>query len=284
MKKRMFKQICILFLTLTIFVANVQPAFAFSDKYKKLSGEQKYTEIKEQIIQSTHDLAEYKAADAYRDIVSAISEFNKLRDLVNRASHVDDVIDEVADRLDNIASTYERVSNLSGSLAKFRNGEFRHLKDMNGETFRTERELEREISRLQYENTRIRDRLPNTLDDIEKNNLEVSLKGNLSVINSLRAQIAIWNKFYEAQNRLSEKLDINARKVDSLFHILEVNSRVYREAANTTRLRKTAKGALDSLSSLGDLQNIVDDVQSSWTELDSLVNDISNAEFSINLD
>lgn len=286
MKRTLSKVVCLLFVLLIVFTGNIGAANAGNhpDKYRKLAGEEKFTEIKDQLVQSKQNLAQYKASETYQEIVNALNEFHRIRDVVKNASHVDDVIEEVADGFENIASTYEKVVKLGGDLIQYRRGELRYLKDMNRETFRTEQELERKIVSLQDQNKLLQAKLSSTLDEIEKNNIEVSFKGNASIINSLRGQMIIWKKFYDAQNRLYEKLNLNGRKIDSLIHVLEVNAKVYKEAATVTRLRKSAKGALDNLSSLGDIQSIIGDLQNSWTEVDDLVSDISNADFVIDID
>ncbi len=193
------------------------------------------------------------------------------------------MIDEVADGLNEISLTYENVSKIGKDLIKFRDGNFQHLQAMSNETIKTEKEIEKETLRLEEENKRLQKKLISDIDDIDKNNIQVSLKGNMSIINSLKGQSIIWKKFYEAQTNLLSKLKLNSRKVDSLLHILEVNSRVYKEAANVAKLRKTAKSALDNLSSLGDIQKIIGDLQNSWLEVDDLVSDISNAEFTVDI-
>lgn len=286
MRKILSKLFCLFFLILIAIIGNsgIANATNHRDQYRKLVGEQKFTEIKEQVVQSTQNLTQYKASDAYQEIVSAMNKFYKIRDVVKNSSHVDDVIEEVANGFETIASTYEKVVKIGEELKQYRKGELRYLKGMSGETLKTQQELERKIATLKDQNKLLQEKLLSALDDIERNNLEVSLRGNSSIINSLRAQTIIWRRFYEAQDQLYEKLNLNGRKVDSLIHVLEVNSRVYQEAANVTRLRKSAKGALDNLTSLGDLQNIIGDLQNSWTEVDDLISDISNAEFVIDID
>jgi len=284
MKNFFLKQILIWSLIIVVLVMNSGAAYASNDRYRKLDGEKKFSEIKEELINSTQNIAHYKASEANQELVKALSDFKKLRETVKKAQNIDDVIDEVADGLNEISLTYENVSKIGKDLIKFRNGNFQHLQEMSNETIKTEKEIEKETSRLEEENKRLQQKLISDIDEIDKNNVQVSIKGNMSIINSLKGQSMIWKKFYEAQTNLLSKLKLNSRKVDSLLHILEVNSRVYKEAANVAKLRKTAKSALDNLSSLGDLQKIIGDLQNSWVEVDDLVSDISNAEFTVDID
>lgn len=285
MERTSFKLFCLLCIILATFIFHIEAVNAANNKYqyRTLMGEQKFTEIKEQLVQSTHSLAQYKAVDAYLEIVNALNEFHQLRNTIKNSSNIDEVIEEVTDRFENISSTYERVAKLGSELINYRQGELRYLKGIGSETLRTQQEIERKIARLQSEDKLLRERLSSTMDIIERNNIKVSLKGNDSIINSLMAQADIWRKFYDAQNQLYDKLNLNGRNIDSLIHILEVNSKVYKEATNVIRLRKSARGALDNLSSLSDIQSIVFDLENSWTEVDDLISNISNAEFVISI-
>ena len=284
MKKYLFKVILICAILLLFLIGYVEQVNAANNGYKPLIGANEFSEIKEQVVHSAKGLSQHKAGDAYREIVKALNDFHKLREIVKRSSHIDDVIEEVADGLDGIAFTYEKVAGLDKELKTYRKKEFNHLEDMSGETLKNRQELELEISGLQDQNKLLKEKMLSAIDDIEEKNIEFSLKSNESVIASLRSQTIIWNKFYVKQDQLFSKFNLNGRKIDLLLHFLEVNARVYREAANVARLRKTAKGALDNLSSLSDIEDIIGDLQNSWTEVDNLVSDISEAEFIVDID
>lgn len=281
MKQEMFKQLFVLILVFLLTIINAGTAYASGDKYKKLEGEAKFTEIKESLVDSTNKISHYKAGDAYRELSGALKDFRKLHETVEKTKNIDDVIEDVANGLDDISITYDRVAKIGKDLVKFRNNNFKYLQSMTDETLKTAKQIARESSSLQEENKRLEKKLATEIDDIERNDIQISIRGNTSIINSLKGQAIIWSKFHEAQTNLLSKLQLNGRKVDSLIHILEVNARVYKEAANVAQLRKTAKSALDNLNSLGDIQSIIGDLQNSWLEVDDLVSDISNADFTI---
>jgi hypothetical protein len=281
MKRKIFKQLFLLSLVFFLSMVSAGNAYASGDKYKKLEGETKFTEIKENLVNSTNKLAHYKAGDAYRELSGALKDFKKLHETVEKTKNVDEVIEDVANGLADIAVTYDNVAKIGKDLVKFRDNNFKYLQSMTDETLKTAQQIARESSGLQEENKRLEKRLTGNIDDIERNDIQITIRGNTSIIKSLQGQAIIWSKFHEAQTNLLSKLQLNGRKVDSLIHILEVNARVYKEASNVAQLRRTAKTALDNLSSLGDIQSIIGDLQNSWLEVDDLVADISNADFTI---
>ena len=247
-------------------------------------GSYKFTSIKEEVLDSAQDLGRYKARDAYIAIVKSLEDLKKIHTLVKKSEHIDDVIGEVSDGLDQIASTYEKISNLAPSIIKNRKQELSHLQNSNRETLRTELELKQDIEKLKSENKLLQQRLAGVVDEIDSKNIKVSIQGNLSIINSLEGQRIIWGKFHQAQDKLFGSLKLNGRQLDYLLHVLEVNSRVYHEAANVARLRKSAKLALNNLGSLADIQSVIGDLQESWIEVDDIVSEISSAEFVIGID
>ena len=140
MKNFFLKQILIWSLIIVVLVMNSGAAYASNDRYRKLDGEKKFSEIKEELINSTQNIAHYKASEANQELVKALSDFKKLRETVKKAQNIDDVIDEVADGLNEISLTYENVSKIGKDLIKFRNGNFQHLQEMSNETIKTEKE------------------------------------------------------------------------------------------------------------------------------------------------
>lgn len=278
------RQIIIWIVVVTISLGFAGEAQA-ADKelYKQMTGRDKFAEIQKQVTHSSLNISNYKASDAYKDIANALNIFRQLHTQVQKATHVDDVIEEVADGLDRIATTYQKVAGFSTEMTQYRKGEFSYLQDVNGNTLKTQLELKEQIAKLESENKILQRKRNSVTDEIESKKFEISIQGNEYIINSLEAQCIIWEKFYLAQKKLLESLELNGRKVDLLLHLLQVNANVYHEAANVARLRRSAKGALDNLRSLADIQGIVSDLQDSWLQINDLVSKISEAEFVIDI-
>jgi hypothetical protein len=207
----------------------VNPSHATSIDYRQLKGEEKFTVIKNEIIDSEQSLSHYRADDAYNIIVRSLSEFQQLRRLLDQSKNPDDVIEKIADGLDTIASSYEDVTKLEKDILKNRRGIFSRLRDVGNETLRTQKQLDNKANSLTSENEKLQRRLNSNMDGISLQEIEVSLKGNESIIKSLKAQSLIWDKFYLKQDQLSEKLGLNGRKIDLLFHILDVNAALLHE-------------------------------------------------------
>lgn len=279
------KQISVLLMTLIILTSFVDKTFAGSiTQYEQMTGEEKFTEIKEQVTHSALNVSKYKASDAYKEINKALDDFQKINSLVQKTKHTDRIIDKVANGLEEVANTYENIANFTSDISSNRKEEFANLRIFKRESLKTEQELKNEIAKVKSNNHLIQKSLDVTSDEIEQRKMEVSLKGNQSIINSLEAQRIIWARFYRTQEKMLKSLNLNAKKIDLLLHVLNVNASVYREAANVARLRRSAKGALESLRSLTDIQDIVGDLENSWLEVNDIVSEISNAEFTLDIE
>lgn len=279
------KQITIWIMAFVIAISFVQTAQAGTvEQYERLTGEEKFIEIKDGVTHSAQNIYKCRASDVYKELEKASHDFQKISYIVQKSENIDDVIDKVADKFDKIANTYEKISNYSSDISSIRKTEFANLIIFKRETYKTEEELKNEIAQIKSKNSSINRQIESVLDEIERKKLEVSLKGNKSVINSLNAQRIIWEKFYQAQVKMLKPLKLNAKKIDLLLHILSVNSGVYHEAANVARLRRSAKSALENLGALADVQDVIFDLEDSWIEVSDIVSEISQAEFTIDIE
>ena len=257
--------------------------FDNTPQYDQENTEERFNAIKETVVGSTKAISNYGAVEAYKLINKSLEKFRDLYKQVKKAEYVDDVIDEVTDSLEEIATTYEKVASLKIDIAKYRGNKISKLSKAKDGTIKTVEDLNVELRQVLSENKSLKDKLSYTYDEIDKQKIEVSIKGNESIINSIEAQQEIWRRFHAAQNKLINRLELNGRKIDLLLHVLKTNAAVYREAANVAKLRRSAKAALKNLQSLSDIQNILGDLQNSWLEVNDLVSEISNADFNIEL-
>lgn len=282
-----FRQIFILFLAVIVFLSSVCVGEALAssrDEYKHLTGREKFSEIQENVRNSALSASNYKAKEVYKDIEKALADLQKIHRLVQESDDVDDVIEQVADGLSKIAETYKRVASLKDNINEYWRGEFSYLQDINIETLKTKEQLEKEINKFRLENNSLRRNLESSVDDIESNRLNIGIKANESIINSVDAKILIWNKFYEAQEKLLASLKLNSRRINLLLYALDKNAEVYNKAAEVARLRNSAKAALRNLNNLANIEDLIGDLQDSWLEVNSLVTEISTADFIIDID
>ena len=268
------------FFAITIMI----PLFSSADN--NINSEEKFNQIKNEVVSEARQVISFRANDAFSKIKNTLNDFRELRKTVKEAKSIDSVIDEVTNSLDEIATTYEEVAEMSTPIKTFRNEKINVLISNKNNTASTLTDISNKKGLVESENADFRKKLSDTslsLTETEKQKLDISIKGNNSIIKSLEAEEKIWGKFNQAQDSLLLRLNMNGEKVDLLLHALKTNASVYREAANVARLRKSAKDALNGLNSLSDIKDIIGDLQNSWLEVDDIVGEISNAELNVSM-
>ena len=230
-----------------------------------------FESIKEFLVDTVTDAQRVGAATTHALLRDNLYAFQQLKIRVDNTRHIDTVIDELATELDHIATNFERAARLRADYAhQTQEGEAR-LADKRMQTRRAIGDLEQRITSLQREID-----LADTGVSAERR--EVTRRANSSVINSLQTQIAIWRQFENTQQRLASSLKLSTEKVDFLLFVLEKNALVYREAANTAKLRQSVRLALSNLQALGAIENTLSDLATSWQEVDRIIGEIGRAE------
>ncbi len=243
--------------------------------------EQVFEDRKNSVFRSVDKISSYGASDALKEINDNIKKFNKVSKLVSQAKHVDDVIYEVADTLAEIAESYRNIAQKKNDIFNVHTKELENLEGIEKLNSNSIRSLQQKRKDLLQDISRMERSLISYVSETQKQKDLVSIQGHKSVIKSLEAQELMWVKFNEAQEKLIVKLRANSDSVGFFFHVLDVNAEVYQEAATTVKMRRSAKLALENLSNLVGLQDIISEMSNNWTGVDVLVQEISSADFRI---
>jgi hypothetical protein len=239
----------------------------------------RFREVQQKISDAVDEVRTFKAADAFMEIRACIQEFRNLRETVSQAEHIDDVINEVAEGLGRIAERYQRIADMKGAIKRNVASQIARLDRLRVESTDETARLRGEIRQASRAIERLEAQLVHEQDQTERMKLKLSIEGKKSVIKSLEGSIEVWEKFYQAQKKLEDRVRESTKKVDLLLHVLEVNAEVYRRAAETADLRKQANEAFNQLRELAQIGQLISEMRSSWTDVNELVGQISTADF-----
>ncbi len=254
---------------------------AIASESSSKNSEQVLEDRKNSVLQSVNKISSYGASDALEEINENIYKFNKVSKLVSQANHVDDVIYEVADSLGEIAQSYRNIAKKKNDIFNVHTKELDSLEGIEKLNSNSIRDLQQKRKALLEDVSRMERTLTSSVSETQKQKDLISIQGHKSVIKSLEAQELIWVKFNEAQEKLIVKLRANSDSVGFFFHVLDVNAEVYQEAATTVKMRRSAKLALENLSNLVGLQDVISEMSNNWTGVDVLIQEISSADFRI---
>lgn len=243
---------------------------------------EQFESIKEFLLNTVSESQRVGAATTYALLHENLSAFRQLKVQVDEAAHIDHVIDDLSAELDNIASNFEQAARLRSDYALHTAESDRDLHNKRRQTRAAIAEIERRISITQDELAAARIAAANataSASSIDYERSQITISASNSVLNSLQAQIEIWQRFEQAQERLVSTLKISTERVDFVLFVLENNARVYREASNTAQLRRNVRMALNDLQSLGAIESSLTDLAASWREVDQIVSEIGREEF-----
>lgn len=245
---------------------------------------QEFQKNQKDFVDTATSVTTYKAAEAYKKIRSNIDTFNSLYQLVNSAKHIDDIIDELADGLLEIAISYEQISQQRENIFSYRRKGINDLSGIKDNSIDRDRAIRTEITRIQRQNEQLRLSIQrNTEGSHQRTQDEITLRANEVVMKSLESQLIVWNKFTIHQERLIVEIENSNQPLELLMHIMEQNARVYREAYNAVKLRKEARIALQNLAALAEMGSLLGELQDTWEKLDKIIQDVSDFDFNVSL-
>ncbi len=236
-----------------------------------------FNEIKQSVLDTVSESQRVGAASTYRLLNENLAAFRALSTRVQQAPHMDDVIEELATELDQIAGNFEKAAKLRVRYSENTTDSRALMAAKHRETQAAINEITNRIRMTQAETRRAQNAFATT--DLERDKNRIIVSSNQSVLNSLDAQKQIWVRFADSQSRLMSTFTVSTERVDFVLFVLQKNAQVYREAANTAQLRRNVRLALQDLQSLGAIENSLIDLAASWREVDAIVSEIGREEF-----
>ena len=275
---RIFQIACSPGLLLALSVTWVTPVAAQADLPEQ------FVSIKQFLLETVSESQRVGAATTQTLLKTNLAAFQQLKQRVDQAARVDDIIAELSTELDTIAGNFEKAALMRRDYQQYTAEADGQLQKRQSQTRAAIGEIQRRIALRTSELEAARRALPNAASGIDRDRHQITISANQSVLHSLRAQADIWEQFESAQTRLIATLKMSSERVDYVLFVLEKNAQVYRAAANTAKLRNNVRLALSDLQALGGIESSLVDLEASWREVDQIVNEIGRQEFIPNAD
>jgi len=223
---------------------------------------------------------EFKANEAFSIIIKNQKEFEQAIEKIKKADNMSGIISEVADNLTKISENYKKVAAFSKDISKYTANAIDELSIGEKATEkRTKMNLD-EIAKLDMEMEKAKIDLRNDLiDNNQKMMLQATVQGNASMINSLRVQNTIWEKFSEKQARVLKSLNSSSHSLEAILFVLQKNADVYAVAAQTARMSRNVHELLGNLRALQDTDAALGDLQNSCSDLYKIIDEIAEIKF-----
>lgn len=244
--------------------------------FSRLSGTV-FNSIKHQLITASNIILKHGTREAYIRVTQHLKRFKSLQTKLNQ-QNVDSLMNDIIQTFIAVAQNYKNIAAMKTEIISEHEKQFQLITSLEARTLHNIEGLEKQRQAKLAELTKAQAELTNIVDPLERQKMQLSIDGYKSIIESLYAQKVVWQKFYDAQNRLEAKLHNHSQKIELLLHILNINADIYQQSANIALIRKTSLAALKDITDLTDLKNIIKQIAESEADIKQWMKNIQTTE------
>lgn len=239
-----------------------------------------FNEIKGQLLAVIEQFLTFGTTEAYIKIRYNLQSIKTLHTTLIQREEIASIVNEIAEELLAIGRSYQEIAALAPAIMAKHQEQFKVINDLKSKTFYN-------IEKIEQQQKKYQELLEKTQQEVSSNQLNNSLEEQKTqfsidsynnILQTLYAQQAIWNKFYEAQEILEQKLKKYSEKISILLYILNINAQVYEQAANVALLHNTTIVSLNNLSHLTELQKIMTEIEGSENEITQWLSKIEQTQ------
>lgn len=238
-----------------------------------------FAEIKGNLLEVTTIILEEGTRDAFVSLQNSVERLKNLNAEIVQAQDTGLVLSRVTQELNAISEIYKAIAEGKATILKAHQRAFENLQTIKN---RTQNMVEK-LTKEQQEYQRLLDETNRTLNasnsNLEKQKLQFALSGYQTIANSLQIQQEIWVDFQKMQNTLEERLRAHSQKIEVLLYILEINSKIYKQAANVASLQRSSIGNLNEMINLTELRQVISEIAENERDIQSWMSRIKKTDF-----
>ncbi|MDM8569193.1 hypothetical protein QUF50_06750 [Thiotrichales bacterium HSG1] len=222
-------------------------------------------DIKKQLVAATIEILKYGTNDIFLKINRNLQTLEKI--YATTTQKIGPIFNEVIDETIVISQTYKEIAAKSSGIMKVHKQQLNIIENLNQETSHNIDKIQQKYQKYQVLLNDTQIKLKDIVDPLEKQKLTFSINGYNVIMQTLTEQHQIWDKFYNEQKIIINKLINHSQKIKLLLHALKINAQVYKQYANTALLRKHSKLELNNLVNLPELQKIIYNLKTSEVDI-----------------
>lgn len=239
-----------------------------------------FNEIKGQLFAVIEQFLTFGTTEAYIKIRYNLQSIKTLHTTLIQREKIEGIVNEIAEELLAISKSYQEIAAMAPSIMAKHQEQFNVINDLKSKTSSAIEKIGQQQKKYQ---TLLEKSQPevssNQLNEsLEEQKTQFSIDSYNNILQTLYAQQAIWNKFYEAQEILAQRLKRYSQKISILLYILNINAQVYEQAANVALLHNTTIVSLNNLSHLTELQKIMTEIEGSENEITQWLSKIEQTQ------
>lgn len=239
-----------------------------------------FNEIKGQLLAVIEQFLTFGTTEAYIKIRYNLQSIKTLHTTLIQREEIASIVNEIAEELLAISRSYQEIAAMAPAIMVKHQEQFKVINDLKSKTFYNIEKIGQQQKKYQelLEKNQQEVSSSHLNNSLEEQKTQFSIDSYNNILQTLYAQQAIWNKFYEAQEILEQKLKKYSDKISILLYILNINAQVYEQAANVALLHNTTIVSLNNLSHLTELQKIMTEIEGSENEITQWLSKIEQTQ------
>ncbi|MCK5876941.1 MAG: hypothetical protein KAG43_04845 [Candidatus Marithrix sp.] len=218
-----------------------------------------FNDIRSQLITVITEILKYGTNDIYVKINNNLQTLKKLHSTTTQKT--DSIINKIITEAINIGQTYKEIAAMSSDIMLIHQQKLNIIKNLKQKTLANVNKIEQKYQEYKVLLSKTQNELKTIDNSIEKQKLTFSINGYNAIMQTLIEQRKIWDKFYNEQEIITNKLSKHSQKIKLLLHVLGINAQIYEQSANVALLHKNSVLKLDNLVDLPELQKIINNIE-----------------------
>ncbi len=236
-----------------------------------------FNDIKNKLLISITNILQYGTNEIYVKINHNLQTFKQLNAKLKTTQKIELLTNKIISELIVIGQNYQEIANMSPNIMYAHKQQFDIINNLKQQTSHNIDKIQHKYQNYQELLNDAETKLVELDDSLEKQKYKFSIDGYNTIMETLNEQQQIWNDFYHKQEVIKNKLSIHSQKVKLLLHVLGINSQIYKQSANVALLRQNSVLKLDNLINLPELQNIINNLRISETDILKLLEKVKQA-------
>jgi len=238
-----------------------------------------FNELKEKLLKSVDTILKYGARKIHVKIDKNYQAFNILYNKLSNNGNVEEFINEILQRLGEIAQIYKEISNMRDDIKKVHEAEFEKIKHLKTKVLSNMQQIQQKKEKYFSLLNKAEQAFVDIDDSREKKKLELSITAYKNIIQSIDIQQVFLNNIDSLLNTLDDSLQKHTQKILMLLYILEMSAQTYEQAANIPVLNQKFIGNLSNLNDLSELKQIILDIENSEYKIKQQLEKIQKTTF-----
>ncbi|MDI3543091.1 MAG: hypothetical protein PWP57_694 [Candidatus Atribacteria bacterium] len=196
----------------------------------------------------------------YYQIGRNLKALDEIINMVEKAKSLDEVINPVVDKLEEITISYEHISNLRPQIEEELRGKVEEFQNLLKKSKDQIKILEDEKSGLEEELKELSLEQDEEVKKVKRRSLSMQVEFKTK-------EIQIWREFVSLEDKIYETIKDADQTIKKFLLVLSENAKVYRGALEVVKLQRDIK----SLANFMSLQQLSDELISTWQDLHCLI-------------